>query len=327
MRTSALPRRILGALAVAVLAATALAAAPAPAGAKAKPAYPVVVEHEFGTTEVPRRPARVVALGWGDAEAALALGVQPIGAVDWLQTGSRFGVGKWAEDRYDKAPTLLASQFDFEAIAALRPDLILNTASDADPATHATLSRLAPTIALPAGTPAWGTSWDDQLTQVGAALGRSKQAKRLVKATNAAFADAAADHPELAGKTVVVAASRGGMYGAYLEQDIRTGFMTRLGMTSKPELEALGNGTAFFVPISAERADMLDADLVVMLPLFDTADMLANDQVLTSTASAKAGNLVIVDDLTLAAALSSGSVLASRYALEHGVPLFARAVA
>jgi iron complex transport system substrate-binding protein len=39
-----------------------------------------------------------VALGWSDAETALALGVQPVGASDWLAFGGE-GVGPWAEGR------------------------------------------------------------------------------------------------------------------------------------------------------------------------------------------------------------------------------------
>ena len=42
--------------------------------------YPVRIDTAFGTVSVDREPARVVAMGWGDAETALALGVQPVGA-------------------------------------------------------------------------------------------------------------------------------------------------------------------------------------------------------------------------------------------------------
>lgn len=37
-----------------------------------------VVTDMFGEVEVPADPQRVVALGWSDAETALALGVQPV---------------------------------------------------------------------------------------------------------------------------------------------------------------------------------------------------------------------------------------------------------
>jgi iron complex transport system substrate-binding protein len=66
-------------------------------------AFPVTVQTAFGQVEVAEEPQRVVALGWSDAETALALGVQPVGASDWLAFG-REGVGPWAEGLYDEAP-------------------------------------------------------------------------------------------------------------------------------------------------------------------------------------------------------------------------------
>src|SRR5690625_5347453 len=47
----------------------------------------VTIDTKFGKVEVAEQPTRVVALGWGDAETALALGVEPIGASDWLDFG------------------------------------------------------------------------------------------------------------------------------------------------------------------------------------------------------------------------------------------------
>lgn len=55
-------------------------------------AFPVDLTTKFGKVTVDEAPKRVVALGWGDAETALALGVQPVGASDWLGFGGE-GVG------------------------------------------------------------------------------------------------------------------------------------------------------------------------------------------------------------------------------------------
>src|SRR4028119_1584145 len=57
------------------------AASSSPSGPGASPA---TVQPAFGPVEVPEEPERVAALGWSDAETALALGVQPVGASDWL---------------------------------------------------------------------------------------------------------------------------------------------------------------------------------------------------------------------------------------------------
>ena len=66
------------------------------AAARSSGAFPVTVSTAFGDVTVEEEPTRVVALGWSDAETALALGVQPVGASDWLAFGGD-GVGAWVE--------------------------------------------------------------------------------------------------------------------------------------------------------------------------------------------------------------------------------------
>src|SRR6187551_1330946 len=99
-----------------LLAVTALLAAGCGSGAgegagpaTASGAFPVTVGTAFGDVTVEEQPVRVVALGWSDAETALALGVQPVGASDWLGFGGE-GVGPWAKGLYEKAPTILGTQ-------------------------------------------------------------------------------------------------------------------------------------------------------------------------------------------------------------------------
>src|SRR3954471_13311430 len=109
-------------------------------------AFPVTVGTAFGDVTIEEQPVRVVALGWSDAETALAMGVQPVGASDWLGFGGE-GVGPWADGRYDEAPEIIETlEPSYEAIAALDPDLILDTRSDATQERYDLLSAIAPTI-------------------------------------------------------------------------------------------------------------------------------------------------------------------------------------
>ncbi|MGB2948476.1 MAG: iron-siderophore ABC transporter substrate-binding protein, partial [Rhodococcus sp. (in: high G+C Gram-positive bacteria)] len=58
-------------------------------------AFPVTIEHVFGSTTVPEKPERIVALGVSDADVVLALGQVPVG-----NTGFAFyetGLGPWTE--------------------------------------------------------------------------------------------------------------------------------------------------------------------------------------------------------------------------------------
>ncbi|MGB7382355.1 MAG: ABC transporter substrate-binding protein, partial [Rhodococcus sp. (in: high G+C Gram-positive bacteria)] len=126
----------------------------------------------FGEVTVPEDPQRVVALGWSDAETALALGVQPVGASDWLGVGGD-GLGPWVEDSYDTPPTIIGTnEISMESVAALAPDLILWTRSSNEQDIYDELSEIAPTVAAPEGTAiAYGTSWDGQTELVAQALG------------------------------------------------------------------------------------------------------------------------------------------------------------
>src|SRR5688572_31406740 len=134
-------------------------------------AFPVTVSTAFGDVTVEEEPARVVALGWSDAETALALGVQPVGASDWLAVGGD-GLGEWVEAGYDEAPQPIETlEPSYEAIAALEPDLILDTRSAATEERHDLLSAIAPTISQPDGVGPYQTTWEQQLEMVGRALG------------------------------------------------------------------------------------------------------------------------------------------------------------
>jgi iron complex transport system substrate-binding protein len=151
-------------------------AAAATSGA-ASGAFPVTVATAFGDVTVEEEPTRVVALGWSDAETALALGVQPVGASDWLAVGGDDGLGDWVEEGYDEAPELIETmEPSYEAIAALEPDLILDTRSDGTEERYELLSAIAPTIGQPEGVGPYQTTWQQQLEMVGQALGRTEQA-------------------------------------------------------------------------------------------------------------------------------------------------------
>jgi iron complex transport system substrate-binding protein len=116
------------------------------------------VPTKFGEISIPAEPKRVVALGWGDAETALALGVQPVGASDWLAFGGE-GVGPWATGRYTTPPQKIGTlEPEYEKIAALKPDLILDTKSSGDQGRYDTLKAIAPTVGVPAGGDAYKVS-------------------------------------------------------------------------------------------------------------------------------------------------------------------------
>ncbi len=99
----------------------------ATAGAEAA-AFPVSIEHKFGTTEITAEPKRIVVVGLVEQDALLALGVVPVATTEWY--GDHPGaIFPWAEEALGDAPRPEVLDFtdglQFERIAGLRPDLIV----------------------------------------------------------------------------------------------------------------------------------------------------------------------------------------------------------
>ncbi|MDQ1033887.1 iron complex transport system substrate-binding protein [Streptomyces sp. V3I8] len=288
-------------------------------------AFPAKVATKFGTVTVDAAPKRVVALGWGDAEAALSLGVQPVGAGDWLAFGGD-GVGPWAEDLYDESPQKIGTlEPEYEKIAALRPDLILDTKSSGDRTRYDTLSKIAPTVGVPKGGDQYKISWEKQTTMVAQALGVPDDGKKLIAETEEKFADAAGAHPEFKDRTITLGSRTASAWGAYVRGTGRVDFVERLGFRNNPAVEAEA-GAAFSVPVSEENLQLLDADLTVMAPIGVTAKKISSDPLYKAVPSVEKGHSVVFDDADISQAFAMDSVLSVDYALEKVVPLFSKAL-
>ncbi|MBA4021945.1 MAG: ABC transporter substrate-binding protein [Gordonia sp.] len=295
-----------------------------PSGA-ASGSYPVTVDTKFGPVTIEEPPTRVVALGWGDAETALALGVQPVGASDWLDFGGD-GVGPWAAGLYDTAPEIIATREpSFEQILALEPDLILDTKSSGDQKRYDTLKEIAPTVALPAGADNYKTTLEQQVTLVSQALGVPEKGNELVAQLNTRFADVAAQNPDFEGKTVTVAARSGNGWGAYAPDTERVAFMRKLGFVANPAIDP-ADAEGFSIPIAEENLQLLDADMVVVFPIGRTAAEVEAEPVFRTVPAVAAGRYLVFDDTTISRAYSTNSVLSVRYALDTVPPLVAERV-
>lgn len=121
--------------------------------------FPVTIKSKFGTAKIPKAPERVVALGWSDQDALLALGVKPVAIVK-TEDSFKNGVGPWAEKALgDSRPEVLNTTdgYSVEKIAALHPDLIVGVQSGLTSADYAKLSQIAPTVGYLKGRQAYGT--------------------------------------------------------------------------------------------------------------------------------------------------------------------------
>ncbi len=301
------------------------AGSPAPSdSASAGGAFPARIDTKFGTVTVTSAPQRVVALGWGDAETALALGVQPVGASDWLAFGGE-GVGPWAKGLYTKAPTIIGTlEPSYEKIAALMPDLILDTKSSGDQDRYEKLAQIATTVGVPKGGDTYVTTMKQQVTMIAAALGVPDKGGPLLDKVADAFAQAKKAHPEFAGKTVSVVAYSSDGWGGYIGTDARVQFMQNLGFTQNPKIEALAK-SGFYVQLAEEKLGLLDADLLIVLPIGTTAQQITAQKLYAALPVVKAGRSLIMDT-TIGNAFSTDTTLSTGYAIDKVVPLVAKAL-
>jgi len=286
-------------------------------------AFPVSIDTKFGEVTVEKKPTRVVALGWGDAEAALALGVQPVGASDWLAFGDDAdGVGPWAQGLYDQAPEIIGTlEPSYEAIAALEPDVILDTKSSGDQERYDRLSSIAPTVGVPEGGDSYLTDFEDQMELVSKALGEEAKGEQLVDENEKAVEAVADAHPEWKGKTITAATKTSEGWGAYVEDSERVDQLEALGFEQNPAIAALApNAGGFSVSISSEQLDEIDADVIVAFPIYIDTTEITDDAQWKALPAVQEGHAVVIDG-DVAAAYSLGSALSRQYALEKLVPL------
>lgn len=288
--------------------------------ANAQGTFPATVDTKFGPVEITEQPRRVVALGWGDAETALALGVQPVGASDWLAFGGE-GVGPWAKGLYDTPPQLISTmEPSFEQIAALEPDLILDVKGSGDQQRHDQLSQIAPTVGVPSGADNYLTSSTDQVRVISTALGLPEKGDELLAGVDAKFAAAASSHPQWKGRTVTAATRTSEGWGAYVESSERVQFLKRLGFVQNPTIAGMQpNSGGFSVTISAEQLNLLDADAIITLPIYVPDTEITENPSFQAIPAVKDGRAIILDQ-EARAAWSLGSTLATGYALDQLLP-------
>lgn len=257
---------------------TAAASAPAPEAG----ALPVTIDHVYGSTTISEAVTRVAAMGVGDADTLLALGITPTTIAPFADPTKR--VTPWNKDLLgDKEPVILpnvSSEFGDQIAKALATNPQLITAVGAAPTKeqYTKLSEAVPTIAHSAGYPDWQVPWDVQTTEIGKAVGQPKAAAAKIAETKAALAKIKSDHPEFTGKTgVVVVRGEDGSISIYGAGDGRGQTLIDYGLAFPDALtSAITSG--FYGTISAENIPMLNnADVIVAVDWQGSNDKLKAD--------------------------------------------------
>ncbi|MBC6463825.1 iron-siderophore ABC transporter substrate-binding protein, partial [Actinomadura sp. HBU206391] len=294
-------------------------------------AFPVTIQHKYGSTTISKEPKRIVTVGLTDQDALLALGVVPVGTTEF-DGGYPGAIGPWAQGRLGGAalPQVLkdtGSGPPVEKIAALRPDLILSLYAGTTKGTYETLSKIAPTVAQPKEYADYGISWQELTKKTGLAVGKGGQADKVVADLETRLAKERQDHPEFKGRTGLLATPYDGHF-VYGPQDPRSRVLTSLGFTMPADLEKIV-GQKFGANISRERVDLLDTDAIVWIVPDVNADRskLHADRLYGALDVAKDEGEVYLDEKSAYGhAVSFASVLSIPYVIDRLVPQLSKAV-
>ncbi|MFT4042806.1 MAG: iron-siderophore ABC transporter substrate-binding protein [Gordonia sp. (in: high G+C Gram-positive bacteria)] len=290
--------------------------------------FPVTIDSAVGSATIKSKPSRVVAIGWGSTDAALALGVVPVGIQDMSSdVDDNSAILPWDKTKLNGAtPTLIKYSSDtvpFEQIASLHPDVILAVNSGVTAEQFQRLNEIAPTVGYPGK--AWQTSWQDQITTVGKALGESAKADDLVSSTNALIADAKSKHPEFGGKSIVFGSgTKPDSFNLYLVGDSRVQLLKQLGFTISPDVPTTAK--SFAQPTSLEKLADVKSDVLVSWFLTPAVRTSLEGNKLFQLMPAVAGHgYVALEDPELVYATSAVTVLSLPWMLDRYLPLLSAA--
>lgn len=276
------------------------AATPAttPTAAPAQETFPVTIEHKFGTTTIPAEPKRVLSLGFNDQDPILALGVTPVGVRYWFGDQPN-GIWPWATAAVQGEPPVLLNmpygELNYEAIAALRPDVIIGVSAGFTEQEYATLSEIAPTVAQSGEYVDFGVPWYEQTRVIGRALGKESLAQEKVAEIEQRFAAVRAQYPGFAGKTAVIASpASDGQFFFSGEQHERMRFLTSLGFVLPPELAEIA-GDSFYGAISGERLDLFDVDVLIWTVSAEEREAIEANPIYQSLKVAQEGRVIWLD--------------------------------
>ncbi|MBH0122315.1 iron-siderophore ABC transporter substrate-binding protein [Rhodococcus sp. CX] len=290
----------------------------------------VTIDGAFGDAVIEEQPERVLALSETDADILASIGVDTIAYPDPgldVPAGYPWEQGHFPADIEAIAVTDDNDEVNFEAIAALDPDLLVATTFyGLDEDVYAKLSAIAPVVHYT--EEANSDSWQDSTRRIGEAVGRTAEADEAIAETEAAVAQVKSQNPQLEGKTfnAVVSPSAEGLWVLCSNDDNMARVLTSLGMTLSDYAQTVdcnwGKGQ-----ISWEEASKLDADMLWVVPNTADTSVFDTNPVWTALPVVQRGSVVITpseDGTPRAAAFPSPISL--KWVIEEYGPQFSAAV-
>ncbi|WP_448854351.1 ABC transporter substrate-binding protein [Corynebacterium frankenforstense] len=215
-----------------------------------------VADVDGNEVQVPENPERVVALSEPTLDAVLALGITPAGTISGRGQET---VPPYLADKAGDVPILgTVSELNFEAIGAVKPDLILvdGTAVTKDPNAVAALQKIAPTV----NTGRAGGDWRDSLTLVAAAVGQPEAEGKVRADHDARVADLKERLAKYSDQTFSVVRWQGNAPALILKELPAGRVLDELGLERPPKQDRTGGGHS--EPVAMENLADIDADYI-----------------------------------------------------------------
>ncbi|WP_431984489.1 ABC transporter substrate-binding protein [Streptomyces qinglanensis] len=232
---------------------------------KAKSSTRSITDAKGRTVKVPSDPQKVVALSEPTLDAALALGVEPVGAT--AGRGQK-GVSTYLADKASSSKVVATvAEADMEKLAALQPDLILLDETTGSKKSVDKLQEIAPTVV----TAKLNEDWKKSFTDTADALNKKADAEKWLEDFDSDIAETKKELGDAAGESVSVIRWQDGAPSVVGKGDgVVASTLKALGMT-RPE-DQQGASTGHSEPVSLERLDTIDADWLIFGTLSDKAD-------------------------------------------------------
>ncbi|MTH53912.1 ABC transporter substrate-binding protein [Bacillus mangrovi] len=276
------------------------------------------VKHAMGEAKVPKKPERVVVLTNEGTEAALAMGVKPVGAVQsWLGD-------PWYEhiknDMKDVEVVGTESEVNAEAIAALKPDLIIGNKMRQE-AVYEKLSAIAPTVF----TETLRGDWKENFSLYSKALDREEEGKKVIADFDGRIDSIKEKAGDQLSQKVSVVRFMAGKTRIYYKDSFSGVILDQLGIKHTEETDKLfaaDKEDQFMREVGKEAIPQMDADKLFYFtyaPAGDTEGVkmeedFTEDPLWKNLSAVKEGNAHKVDD---AVWNTAGGVMAANKMLDE----------
>lgn len=289
---------------------------------------PYTIKHAFGETTFDAVPQKIaIVQNWQNPDAVLALGVVPIGAPIVAWGGNENKSTPWFDKKLEELGGKQPTRYDetdgpnYEELAKLEPDAIFCPYGDMSQEIYDKLKGIAPVVPAPEGVGSWASSWQQTVEMAGKMLKKEDEAKKLIEETESKLKSKGAEHESLQGATFLAGAfdNEKNTFGAYTSQDTRPRFFSLLGMKQASYVsDKEKDSSAFFIDISAEVIDTVEADAVwAWVNAEGDVQKVKSNDLFSQMPALKHDAVVFEADKTKGLALSAASPLSLVWAVEE----------